>query len=703
MTPLRSRQKILIADDSEMNRAILADMLGDEYDIIEAENGARAVQIMQEQDEEIALLLLDIVMPKMDGFQVLEEMNNSRLIEDLPVIIISAETGATQVERAYQLGATDFITRPFDALIVHKRVVNTLLLYANQKKLVELVAEQVYDSELQRNMMTDILSHIVEFRNGESGLHIQHVRILTQLLLEQLNRSGAPLFSSKDISVIGLASALHDIGKIAIPEHILNKPGKLTDEEFAIMKTHTTLGAQILDKLPIYQDQPLVKVAYQICRWHHERWDGRGYPDGLRGDEIPLTAQVVALADVYDALTSVRVYKGPYSHEEAIRMILNGECGVFSPAMYECLQAISPRIPSALQGGEDAPNVRQSFFDTTQELLHRENLSVSRRTLQLVEQERVRNSFFAELTDEIQFEFTMNPLQVTLSPFGAQKLGFPEVIKDPHHNPGVLAMSQSQMVIQLSDMLRSTSPGQPVITYDCLLKVGGEERWHRIVARATWSSDEPPRYTGAIGKAIDIHETHLQLVDLERQASSDSLTGLLNHSSAQKQIRIRLNERPRGKYALVIFDLDLFKHANDTYGHLFGDELLKHLADKLRRSIRGGDIVARVGGDEFLIFMEYKDPLEPIIRRIFNSLLGKFGDFEISLSMGVAQTELVGHDYNDLFRAADSALYTIKRGQRGKGGRYVFYDGTMTKETDASAISDIDSRSGGAAEEEEKS
>ena len=690
VTPLPARQKILIADDSEMNRAILADMLGDEYEIVEAENGAQAVKIMQEQAEELSLLLLDIVMPEMDGFQVLEEMTRSRLIEDLPVIIISAETGATQVERAYQLGATDFITRPFDALIVHKRVVNTLLLYANQKKLVELVAEQVYDSELQRNMMTDILSHIVEFRNGESGLHILHVRILTQLLLEQLNRKGAYHFSSKEISLIGLASALHDIGKIAIPEQILNKPGKLTGEEFAVIKTHTTLGAQILDKIPIYQDQPLVKVAYQICRWHHERWDGRGYPDGLKGDEIPLAAQVVALADVYDALTSVRVYKGPYSHEEAVRMILNGECGVFSPAMYECLQAIAPRIPAALQGGEDASNVRQSFFDTTQELLHRENLSVSRRTLQLVEQERIRNSFFAELTDEIQFEFTMNPLQVTLSPFGAQKLGFPEVIKTPLRDRRVLEVMGSKEAYALSDLLRATSPGQPTVTYDCLLKIGEEHRWHRIVARATWSSDEPPRYSGAIGKATDIHETHLQLVDLERQASNDSLTGLLNHASARKQIQVRLNERPRGRYALVIFDLDLFKMANDTYGHLFGDELLKHLADKLRKSIRGGDIVARVGGDEFLIFMEYKNPLEPIIRRIFTSLCGTFGEFTISLSMGVAQTELVGHEYNDLFRAADSALYTIKHGQRGKGNKYVFYDRTMSKETDESAISRID-------------
>ncbi len=270
------KEKILIVDDSELNRAILADMLGEEYDIVEAENGLEGVAILQKMGPELSLVLLDIVMPQMDGFGVLDTMNQNHWIDDIPVIMISAESGSSHIERAYELGVTDFIARPFDALIVHRRVVNTILLYAKQKKLVGMVADQIYEKERQGNLMIDILSHIVEFRNGESGLHVLHVRSLTELLLRRLSqKTDRYRLTPAEIAIITTASALHDIGKIAIDENILNKPGRLTDEEFAIMKTHTTVGAEMLENLPIHQHDPLVNVAYQICRWHHERYDGR--------------------------------------------------------------------------------------------------------------------------------------------------------------------------------------------------------------------------------------------------------------------------------------------------------------------------------------------------------------------------------------------------------------------------------------------
>ena len=238
---------ILIADDSEMNRSILEDMLGDEYDIIEAENGEQAVEIIQKREQEISLVLLDIVMPRMDGFGVLAEMKEQRWIEDIPVIMISAESNPDNIEKAYELGATDFISRPFDALIVHHRVVNTILLYAKQKNLTNLVADQIYEKELSSSLMIDILSHIVEFRNGESGLHVRHVNLLTELFLQHLSQHTEEYrFSRSEISLISTASALHDIGKIAIDEAILNKPGRLTNEEFEVMKTHSVIGAQML-------------------------------------------------------------------------------------------------------------------------------------------------------------------------------------------------------------------------------------------------------------------------------------------------------------------------------------------------------------------------------------------------------------------------------------------------------------------------
>nr|WP_325183122.1 diguanylate cyclase [uncultured Oscillibacter sp.] len=681
------KQKILIVDDSELNRAILADMLGDEYEIVEAENGLQGVGLLQQRGAEISLVLLDIVMPQMDGFGVLQVMSENHWIEDIPVIMISAESGSSHIERAYELGVTDFISRPFDALIVHRRVVNTIMLYAKQKRLANMVADQIYENEQRSSLLIDILSHIVEFRNGESGLHVLHVRTLTELMLNHLvQKTDRYPLSSSDISMISTASALHDIGKISIDEKILNKPGRFTEEEFAIMKTHSMTGAEMLENLPIHQDDPLVKVAYDICRWHHERWDGRGYPDGLKGDEIPIAAQIVALADVYDALTSKRCYKPAFSCEEAVSMILRGECGAFNPLLIECLEELAPELPGHINGSTTAAQRdRREMRNVAQEIRRHEELTASERTLQLLEHERMKYSFFADMSKEIQFEYTVSPPMITLTPWGAEHLGLEEIIMDPLHQPEAQEIIDPADLHGFADVLRSTSPDLPVVTYDCKLSYKGQWRWTQIVARAIWSSDEPPRYTGAIGKAIDIHDSRMKLASLERQASHDALTGLLNHAYAKKRILERIQTRPGASYALVIFDLDHFKSANDTYGHSFGDQVLIHLAEKLRQTIRGGDIAARVGGDEFLIFLEYKDEAEAVISRIFQSLGGQFEQFPLSISMGVALTDAVPGDYDTLFHAADAALYTVKRGGRG---HYRFYDDSM-RET-LSVISPIE-------------
>lgn len=680
------RQKILIVDDSEMNRSILADMLEDEFDIVEAENGLEAVSILQKHADEISLVLLDIVMPEMDGFEVLMVMNQRQWIDDVPVIMISAETRSSQIERAYKLGITDFISRPFDALIVHRRVVNTILLYAKQKKLVGLVEEQIYEKERHSNLMIEVLSHIVEFRNGESGMHVRNVRTLTELLLRQLvQKNNRYQLSPMDISIIGTASALHDIGKIAIDEAILNKPGKFTDEEFAIMKTHTTIGAKMLDEMVIYRDEPLVRAAHDICRWHHERYDGRGYPDGLAGDAIPISAQVVAVADVYDALTSERCYKKAIPHEQAIMMILESKCGVFNPELMECLIATADVIQDVAHNIKPEEVSRRNIQSITQEMLSHEELTASERTLELLEHERMKYNFFAALTQEIQFEYTLSPAMLTLSSWGANRLKLGEIVMDPLHNENVLSILDEKNLKSMTSALHSTSPKKPVVTHDCRVCLDGEKRWFRIIARATWSSEEPPRYTGCIGKAMDIHDSRMKLTALEQLASHDPLTGLLNHAYARQRIAERLAELPDCHYAMVIFDLDHFKSANDTYGHIFGDQVLKHVAHCLQSSIRTGDIAARVGGDEFLLFLEYDTDLESIIQRIFHALCGQYEDFPISISMGIARTQTVGTAYEDLFHAADQALYTVKRSGRGQ---YKFYNDTMKQML--SVISPID-------------
>ena len=332
---------ILIVDDCDMNREILREILSSDYSIMEACGGEEALSMIHQFGTGISLVLLDIVMPGLDGFEVLSYMNQDHTIEDIPVIMISSEDSEAFIRRAYEMGASDYVSRPFDAKVVYRRVTNNIKLYAKQRRLIRMVTEQIREREENVSMLVGVLSQIVEFRNGESGLHVKHIRRFTECILDCLIEKDPDLhLGAKERENIPLASALHDIGKIAVDDKILNKPGRLTPEEFEAMKLHTVYGAKMLEELQPYYDEPLLKTATDIAHWHHERWDGRGYPDGLVGDAIPLSAQIVSLADVYDALTSERCYKKAYSHDKAVEMILNGECGVFNPKLVECFVEI---------------------------------------------------------------------------------------------------------------------------------------------------------------------------------------------------------------------------------------------------------------------------------------------------------------------------------------------------------------------------
>lgn len=344
------KPSVLIVDDSEMNRIILNEMLKDEYRVLEADNGRTALDLVDRYGDELSLVLLDIIMPGMNGFEVLGELSRRTVADSLPVIMISSEDSDDVVLRAYELGASDYINRPFNARVVRRRVSNTIRLYAKQRRLTSLLSQQYNERVKNSCMLIDIMAGVMELRNGESGLHVTHIEKLTELLLGCLvHRSDKFPLDNEQRSTIAMASALHDIGKMSIDDAILNKPGRLTSEEFEIMKTHTTLGADMLFELGHqHAGNSLLEYAYQIARWHHERWDGKGYPDGLKGDEIPIAAQVVSVADVYDALTSVRVYKDAIPHQEAIQMILDGKCGEFNPLLLDCLLEVQDRIAETL-------------------------------------------------------------------------------------------------------------------------------------------------------------------------------------------------------------------------------------------------------------------------------------------------------------------------------------------------------------------
>lgn len=345
-----AKPTVLIIDDSELNRDLLKEMLRDRYEILEAADGEKGLALLYELGTKISLVLLDVVMPKAGGFDVLAVMQKERWLDDIPVMMISAEDSPAFIQRAYDMGASDYITRPFNLNVVRQRSDNITKLYAKQRRLLSLVTSQIQEKERNNHIIISILSEVVGLKNGESRKHILNVSRITELLLSRvMQRSSRYHLTWQDEALITNAAALHDIGKIGIDEKILNKPGKLTKEEFEIMKTHTLIGAKMIENLEGFQEEPLVKVTYAICRWHHERWDGRGYPDGLKGDAIPISAQIVSLADVYDALTSKRVYKDAFAHEKAIRMILDGECGLFNPLLLDCLLDIKDQLKEELQ------------------------------------------------------------------------------------------------------------------------------------------------------------------------------------------------------------------------------------------------------------------------------------------------------------------------------------------------------------------
>lgn len=500
------KQKILIVDDSEMNRAILTGILDDGYDFLEAENGLQALDVLRAH-RDISLVLLDIVMPELDGFGVLSVMGEQHWIDQTPVIMISAESDSMLVERAYQLGATDYISRPFDKSVVRRRVMNTLMLYGKQKHLMRMITEQVYRREKSNRLMTGILSHIVEFRNAESGPHVQHIQTVSELLLRQLARkTDRYTLTEDDIALISTASALHDIGKISIPDSILNKPGKLTAEEFEIVKTHAAVGASILQNLPMTQDEPLIQVAYQICRWHHERYDGHGYPDGLVGDQIPITAQVVSLADVYDALTGERCYKKAYPHETAVRMIQNGECGVFNPLLIECLLDIQDQLQREIGTPPEARNFSLAAQRISDHMVREDDLPFENNLQYRLAYEREKRTFFAPFAGGLQFDYNIRQDKASVSDYTADP-----VCENRTFTADALlrlyAVSPEDSR-RLRDAAKQTTPESPDASISATVTVRGEKTLCRIAIRTLWSRESIRRMIGVVGYVVPIGTDH---------------------------------------------------------------------------------------------------------------------------------------------------------------------------------------------------
>ena len=490
------RQKILIVDDSNLNRDILKEILGDTYNYLEAENGNQAIQMIGENIG-IDLMLLDINMPQMNGFEVLEIMKRSQCIAETPVIMISSEDAVDTMRKAYELGITDYITRPFDSVIVKKRVQNTLGLYMNQKHLINVVYDQVYEKEENNNIMIQIMSNILGSRNSESREHILHIKIATEMMLRQLVKvTDAYPLTEADIALITTASSLHDIGKIRIPEEVLNKPGRLTDEEFKIMKKHSELGAAIIKDMDFPQDHRLVHTAWEICRWHHERWDGKGYPDGLKGEEIPICAQVVSIVDVYDALTSERCYKKAFDHDTAMNMILDGQCGQFNPILLKCLRELSLPFSKMLSTEMNDNKYYHEVQSLSNEILSDKSLPNRKYSQSVIKILQEKIDFFKTNSGMNSIDYNamsgqlmiLNEKQQILCQRNASKF-------DLFREFGVSEEDSQQIQV----LLHQTSVQNKEFSVQIKAKVENKRQMYKLKLHTLWSSLKKDEYIGIIG------------------------------------------------------------------------------------------------------------------------------------------------------------------------------------------------------------
>ena len=657
MLKVRPKLRVLIVDDSELNREMLGSMLGDEYEILEAENGVQAVEIMREHVSNLSLILLDVQMPQMDGLELLKHMGRLHWIDVIPVIMISSETAPQFIERAYDLGATDYIARPYNTMIVRRRVANVILSFARQRQLMEIITQQISKKEKDNRLMLSILSHIVEFRNGESGLHVIHINIITDLLLRQyMLKIGSNKITSEDISLISMASALHDIGKIAIPEEILNKPGRLSVGEYQIMQGHCMAGANILMDLPIDRNEPLLKTAYEICRWHHERYDGSGYPDGLKGDTIPLSAQVVALADVYDALTSERCYKSAYSHDTAMKMIFDGQCGVFHPLLLECLCDIGDTLQRELTAKDtfDFENTINETSHITEQLQRYEKKRTDHCSMSGPEA-RVLLQYLNKVFDVVRLVDATKNCQVNIDEAGNHQ--------DSEYRCYDMWSKEDRCENCISAKCMSSKGSLTKLKFvdECIyhvratyVEVDGLPYSLELIDKITEETLLGGHGKEDVVKYITAHNHRLYV---------DILTGVYNRRYYEEQLRDMFHIS-----AAAMLDLDHFKAVNDTYGHLVGDMTLKQAAIAIKNSVRKTDDVVRLGGDEFFIvfreipFHMLQKKLEAIRACVENIVFSDYPQLHFTISIGGVYGP---GKTSDLLNIADKLLYQAKREQVG--------------------------------------
>lgn len=689
-----NQKKILIADDSELNRALLVDMLERDFSILEVSNGKETIAALQAHQGEIEVLLLDVVMPEMDGFEVLAAMNENHWIDDIPVIMISAETGSAYIDKAFKLGAVDYVSRPFVPNVIRRRIMNTVLLHTKKQQLMSVLADRFYRQEKKAELMVDILGHAVECRSGEGGTHMTHVSLATGLLLQCLvGKTDRYHLEREDIEAIRMASGLHDIGKLQIPEEILTKPHSLTPEEYEIVKRHTQIGAKLITDLPIYQNERLVKYAIEICRWHHERWNGEGYPDGLKGDAIPIAAQVVSVADVYDALTASA------SKRTGLPKVVVDPAG-----NADFLAVVGQKTLDDIRSWAEAATIDETYFETEAEIrldgaMHWCKLAIMV-TWSSTEAGRY-NSLLGIIRDIDKSYRHLSDVQQALPRESVQALtpmmsdGADDVLRvSKEQVDGLLAAYR-----RIFDIARLVAPticveltktdegytlgksehcyavwkkkrrcenciSQEVLrTHKPQTKIETRESDIYYVLASFIEVDGRP-YSLELVKRIksdDMFERENvlnQLLVRNRQVYMDSVTKVYNRRYYDERLK-----NLEGRFSFAMIDMDNFKHINDRFGHQAGDAALYRAAQAIKSQIRSDDELVRYGGDEF--FLLFRDLPQQILEKKLQSIRAALDEIvieeypELHISASIGGTFAAGR-ISRTIRRADLAMYQAK-------------------------------------------
>jgi len=662
---MNSKKTIIVAGNGDC--LCIGEMLKDSYIIIANEDINEAIDSLRVYGIQAALIILDTNIKNGKTGHILELIDSTYISRHTPIVLVCTENNMDIINRAVNIGAVDFIERPFNSEKIQQEIKSIISYSERVKKLKSDLYEEALQNEKGINVIANVVSHILEFKNRESELHVHNVRLMAELLANEVQKRGiSNAIDKRKIHLFGLASALHDIGKLKIPDEVINKPGKFTKEEYDIMKEHSIKGAEMLRGIGVDIDGDLYRFAYNICRWHHERYDGSGYPDGIEGDNIPIEAQIVSIVDAYDAMTSERVYKPPMTHEEAIESIKNGECGAFNPKLIECI--IETEVLQYVKSGA----MRESEGDNQYS-----NTEYRREQLEVVDKRHKNQAFYAEMSMEIRFEYYKEKDVLYISRYGANKLGLGNIVEKPRKSDKLNAIFKNLDIKELFEEVDNTD-GDENITLNRELRCDGtfgeEYRWHRIVIRKMYNEG---MYTGFIGIAIDIDEETRKIEQMRISTSTEYLTGAYTREAGERIIKdeIRAKYESDGEskeLALAVFDIDDFKDINNKHGHPFGDCILKDIVKKTKESIRYKDIVVRMGGDEFIILLKYDYGVQDIIERVHSQIASNYRGIDVSISMGIVTTEHIKErmTYESMYLYADKAMYSVKN--NGKGS-YMFY------------------------------